>query len=78
MQLTLFDTTDLLNYERNIMGDITGKVWNSLNEREKSLKELAKELLIDKESLLLSIGWLFQEDKINVKTKGKRVLLRLK
>ena len=78
MQLTLFETVDLINCEKENIGKIAGNIWGSLSEREKTLKELIKDLFIDSDTLLLSIGWLVQEEKLTIYKKGKKIFFKLK
>jgi hypothetical protein len=50
---------------KNLIGENAGKAWKCLDENgETSFSKLAKATNLNKEELLLAIGWLAREGKI--------------
>jgi hypothetical protein len=61
------------------IGDAAGIVWRYLDQHsEASLSELKKETKLSDQLLLMGLGWLAREDKLNVvqDKKGLKVSLR--
>ena len=52
--------------DKEMIGNLAGIVWRTLNEKGKlSFEELQRETLLDSESVSTAIGWLAREDKIS-------------
>jgi len=63
------------------IGEIAGKVYHLLEEGEKSLSNLTKILRKEGYStnvVIMAIGWLAREDKINVIKDNKKWIISLK
>ena len=51
--------------DKEMIGNLAGIVWRTLNERGKlSFENLLRETMLDSESVSTAIGWLAREDKI--------------
>ncbi len=62
-----------MKFDRERIDLIVGKVWRVLNDnRMLSIKDIQEKTNESKEDILLSIGWLIKEDKIDY--EGKRSL----
>ncbi len=67
-----------MRYEVENIGTNAGKIWNALEEnREQSISALEKATKLKKEDLLLALGWLFKEGKLNCETVGKSIKISL-
>lgn len=67
-----------MRYEVENIGTNAGKIWNALEKnREQSLSALEKSTKLKKEDLLLALGWLFKEGKLNCETVGKSIKISL-
>lgn len=52
--------------DKEIIENIAGIVWRTLNEKGKlSFEDLLRETMLDSESVSTAIGWLARENKIN-------------
>ena len=52
--------------DKEMIGNLAGIVWRTLNEKGKlSFEDLQRETMLDSESVNAAIGWLAREDKIN-------------
>jgi len=68
-----------MRYNEEIIGQSAGKVWNALSEKgELSMANLIKECSLKKEDILLSIGWLTKENKVEAFKKGRGINFKLK
>ncbi|OQY09850.1 MAG: hypothetical protein B6I28_02220 [Fusobacteriia bacterium 4572_132] len=68
-----------MRYTEEIIGQSAGKVWNVLSEKgELNLAALIKETSLKKEDILLAIGWLTKENKMESFKKGRGVSFKLK
>ena len=60
------------------IGLAAGSIYEFLKKKgENSTATLKKELSLDATIIPLGIGWLAREGKVNVRTKGKSVLVSL-
>ncbi len=61
------------------IGMIAGKVWKALESNGKmTVTKLTKETSEKKDQVLIAIGWLLKEDKLDVTAKGKVTYYNLK
>jgi len=61
------------------IGENSGKVWEALNtEGALSLKALEEKTGVKKDELLLAVGWLMKEEKVEGKKEGRTEVLYLK
>jgi len=61
------------------IGETAGKVWHHLhNHGPRSLTKLAVELGEPRDLVMLAIGWLAREDKIEINEDGRARLVSLK
>ena len=64
---------------RNELNGIVGEIWKYLNENgEKSVSRIVKDTGISNKDVLLSLGWLMQEDNVESKKKGRSEVYYLK
>ncbi len=67
-----------MRYATETIGTNAGIVWNALEKnKEQSLSALEKATKLKKEDLLLALGWLFKEGKVNCETVGKTIKISL-
>lgn len=65
-------------YASESIGGNAGKVWAALCEnKEQNISALEKSTGLKKEDILLSIGWLFKEGKLDSKKVGRGVVFFL-
>ncbi len=61
------------------IGTIAGKVWKTLNSNGKmTVTSLTKKTSEKKDQILMALGWLAKEDKLDVKKKGNITYYNLK
>jgi hypothetical protein len=61
------------------VGNAAGEVWRLLNQGgPQTLAQLKKKLNGGSELLAFAVGWLAREDKLEILTEKKSILLRLK
>lgn len=61
------------------IGTIAGKVWKMLNMNGKmTINGLTKKTSEKKDQILMAIGWLLKEDKLDVTKKGNITYYNLK
>ncbi|MDN5304369.1 MAG: Winged helix-turn-helix domain [Fusobacteriaceae bacterium] len=61
-----------MKFSNEKIGQNAGKVWNHLNTNPNlSLSKLQKDLGLSKDELLLTIGWLFREEKLIVEKSNR-------
>jgi hypothetical protein len=61
------------------IGETAGRVWSLLHEKgPQSLNSLKKQIKAPADVVLMSIGWLAREDKLEVEHKGRVQTVRLK
>ncbi|MEA1985933.1 MAG: winged helix-turn-helix domain-containing protein [Candidatus Marinimicrobia bacterium] len=61
------------------IGTIAGKIWKKLNSNGKmTVTKMTKETSEKKDQVLMAIGWLMKEDKLDVTTKGNVTYYKLK
>ena len=68
-----------MRYGSESIGDGAGKIWRALSENDGlNVSALEKATGLKKEDVLLSLGWLFSEDKIVSSKAGRGVKFSLK
>lgn len=68
-----------MKYSFEKTGEIAGKVWNYLNENGATgIKEIVNNTELKKNDILLALGWLFREEKIETEKKGRTIVFFLK
>ncbi len=61
------------------IGKVAGKVWEELNRNDKmTINSLIKATGEKRDVILMAIGWLSREDKLNAIVKGAYTLYSLK
>ncbi|TDT72591.1 winged helix-turn-helix protein DUF2582 [Hypnocyclicus thermotrophus] len=68
-----------MKFSNEKIGKNAGKVWNHLNTNPNiSFSKLQNDLKLTKDELLLTIGWLFREEKLIVEksSRGFNFLLK--
>ncbi len=61
------------------IGETAGEIWSLLGEKGPlSLPALKRQVKAPAEFVLMALGWLAREDKLEVERKGRVQLLRLK
>lgn len=61
------------------IGENAGKVWNALAQvGNQTVTQLAKEVDESKENVLLALGWLAREDKIDLNLEKRTYRVSLK
>ena len=64
---------------KNSIGDMSGKVWQALNDNgAMSVTKLKTVLKADAFLLNAAIGWLSREEKVDVTKKGNTITVNLK
>ncbi len=62
-----------------IIGNTAGEIWQFLNKNGKTtVAKMIKELKIDEKSIHRAIGWLAQENKINIEIIDRAETISLK
>ncbi len=68
-----------MRYSAATIGSNAGKIWGVLStEGELNISGLEKTTSLKKEDILLALGWLYKEGKIESKQVGKGVKFYLK
>ena len=67
-----------MRYATETIGENSGRVWNALCEKEHTFKSLMEETSITKTDLLLAIGWLIKEDKLDIEISNFNSSIKLK
>lgn len=68
-----------MRYSTGVIGKNAGKVWATLQTNPNiSLSALERQTQLKKEDILLSLGWLFKEEKIDTRKNGKSLIFSLK
>lgn len=63
---------------REKIGDMAGKIWKTLREKEKVDVSQLPRILKEKSVIVYqALGWLAREDKINYHTKGDKIFVSL-
>lgn len=67
-----------MRYAQESIGVNAGKIWESLADSPKqTISSLEKTTKLKKEDILLALGWLFKEGKINCESVGKAIKVSL-
>ncbi|MGM0508529.1 MAG: winged helix-turn-helix domain-containing protein [Fusobacteriota bacterium] len=68
-----------MRYNPETIGNNSGKIWEVLNgSEEANISELTRKTNLKKEDVLLAIGWLSSEGKLDATKKGRGVKFKLK
>ncbi len=67
-----------MRYATETIGHNAGKIWQALTEKEHTFKSLMEETSITKTDLLLAIGWLIKEDKLDIEIGNFNSSVKLK
>lgn len=68
-----------MRYTAEVIGNNAGRVWRSLSENgELNITGLEKNTELKKEDILLALGWLYKEKKVQSRTVGKGIRFYLK
>jgi hypothetical protein len=63
---------------KNKIGEMAGKVWKTLGEKEEVEISKLPQILKEKgEIVYQALGWLAREDKVNYHSKGKKTFVSL-
>lgn len=61
-----------MKYGLEEVGTNAGKIWAALNAGEKTLTEIVDATEVKKDEILVALGWLLREGKVNVKEEKKK------
>jgi hypothetical protein len=67
-----------MRYTTETIGKNAGRIWHALCEKEHTFKSLMEETAITKTDLLLAIGWLIKEDKLDIEISSFNSSIKLK
>lgn len=60
------------------IGNVAGQVWQTLNQSgETPINQLVKQVGISRDEVMLAIGWLARENKINLAGQGNSLSVAL-
>lgn len=61
-----------MKYGLEEVGTNAGKIWTALNAGEKTLTEIVDVTEVKKDEVLVALGWLLREGKVDVKEEKKK------
>ncbi|MBZ4682729.1 MAG: Winged helix-turn-helix domain [Fusobacteriaceae bacterium] len=68
-----------MKYSFEMIGKNAGIIWQNLADKPKqSISELEKSTKLKRDEVLLAIGWLIKEDKLNYEIVGRGTKFYLK
>ena len=68
-----------MRYSTEKIGINAGKLWASLSTNaNQTLASLERTTELNRDEVLLALGWLFKEDKVAIETVGNSVKVSLK